>query len=72
VAFLYENNNQKLDVESEIVCIAPFPFELTESDEKTPSLKFSLGDLDSSSFSLDAVLQKGNREIEISFSRRII
>jgi uncharacterized protein (DUF2141 family) len=72
VAFLDENNNQKLDIESEIAGIAPFPFELTEGGENTPSLRFSLGDLDTSSFNLDAISQKGNREIEFSFSRRII
>jgi uncharacterized protein (DUF2141 family) len=72
VAFLDENNNQKLDIESEIAGIAPFPFELTERMENTPSLRFSLGDLDTSSFSLDAVLQRSNNEIEFSFSRRII
>jgi uncharacterized protein (DUF2141 family) len=72
VAFLDENNNQKLDVESEIAGIAHFPFKLAEGSENTPSLRFSLGDLDTSSFNLDAVSQKGNREIEFSFSRRII
>jgi len=72
VTFLDENNNQKLDIGSEIAGIAPFPFELTEGDENVSSLRFSLGDLDTSSFSLDAVSQKGNREIEFSFSRLII
>ncbi|MCL1967365.1 MAG: Ig-like domain-containing protein [Fibromonadales bacterium] len=72
VAFLDENNNQKLDIGGEITGIAPFPFNLAEGMENTPLLKFSLGDLDTSSFSLDAVLQKGNKEIEFSFSRRII
>ncbi|MDR2555124.1 MAG: Ig-like domain-containing protein [Fibromonadaceae bacterium] len=71
-AFLDDNNNQKLDIEGEIAGIAPFPFELTEVMENTPSLRFSLGDLDTSSFSLDAVSQKDNKEIELSFSRRII
>jgi len=68
-AFLDENNNQKLDVTSEIAGIVAFPFELTE---KPNLLKFSLGDLDTSSFSLDAVSQRGNREIELSFSRNTV
>jgi len=72
VAFLDENNNQKLDIENEIAGIAPFPFKLTEEMENAPSLRFSLGDLDTSSFNLDAVSQRGNKEIEFSFSRRII
>jgi len=72
VAFLDENNSQKLDIESEIAGIAPFPFKLAEEVENTPLLKFSLGDLDTSLFSLDAVSQKGNKEIELSFSRRIV
>jgi len=69
-AFLDENNNQKLDVTSEIAGIVAFPFELT--DAKTQSLKFSLGDLDTSSFSLDAISQRGNKEIEFSFSRNMV
>jgi len=69
-AFLDENNNQKLDAVSEIAGIAAFPFELTET--KVNLLKFSLGDLDTSSFSLDAVSQRGNREIELSFSRNTV
>ncbi|MDR2732659.1 MAG: Ig-like domain-containing protein [Fibromonadaceae bacterium] len=69
VAFLDENNNQRLDIESEIAGIAAFPFELNEEKKM---LGFSLGDLDTSSFSLDAVSQRGNREIEFSFSRRIV
>jgi len=72
VAFLDENNNQKLDVAGEIAGIAPFPFKLTEAGENIPSLKFSLGDLDTSSFSLDVISQRGNKEIEFSFSRPII
>jgi len=74
VAFLDENNNQKLDAENEIAGIATFPFKLTEpkKGKKLPSLKFSLGDLDTSSFSLDAVSQRGNKEIEFSFSRNTI
>jgi len=72
VAFLDENNNQKLDVESEIAGIAPFPYHLSEGSDSVPSLRFALGDLDTSSFSLDAVTQKSNREIEFSFSRLII
>jgi len=69
-AFLDENNNQKLDAVGEIAGIAAFPFELTEA--KINLLKFSLGDLDTSSFSLDAVSQRGNREIELSFSRNMV
>jgi len=69
-AFLDENNNQKLDATSEIAGIAPFPFELTET--KINLFKFSLGDLDTSSFSLDAASQRGNREIELSFSRNTV
>ncbi|MDR2582853.1 MAG: Ig-like domain-containing protein [Fibromonadaceae bacterium] len=74
VAFLDENNNQKLDAASEIAGIADFPFKLTEPKKgKTmPLLKFSLGDLDTSSFSLEAVSQRGNREIEFSFSRNTV
>jgi hypothetical protein len=72
VAFLDENNNQKLDIISEIAGIAPFPFKLTDGTENTPSLRFSLGDLDTSSFNLDVVSQRGNKEIEFSFSRLII
>jgi len=72
VAFLDENSNQKLDVESEIAGIAPFPYNLAEGSEDAPPLRFALGDLDTSSFSLDAVTQKSNREIEFSFSRLII
>jgi len=69
VAFLDENNNQRLDAEGEIAGIAAFPFALSEEVKK---LNFSLGDLDTSSFSLDAVSQRGNAEMEISFSRNII
>jgi len=69
-AFLDENNNQKLDAATEIAGIAAFPFELTEA--KINLLKFSLGDLDTSSFSLDAVSQRGNREVELSFSRNTV
>jgi uncharacterized protein (DUF2141 family) len=74
VAFLDENNNQKLDATSEIAGIASFPFELTEAGAKDhlPLIRFSLGDLDTSSFSLDAASQRGNREIELSFSRNIV
>ena len=70
VAFLDENNNQKLDAINEIAGIAVFPFELTEA--KVNMFRFSLGDLDTSSFSLDAVSQRGNREIELSFSRNTV
>jgi len=70
VAFLDENNNQKLDATSEIAGIATFPFKLTEA--KTKQFRFSLGDLDTSSFGLDAVSQRGNKEIEVSFSRNMI
>jgi len=69
-AFLDENNNQKLDAASEIAGIAAFPFELTETNVNL--FRFSLGDLDTSSFSLDAVSQRGNREIELSFSRKTV
>jgi uncharacterized protein (DUF2141 family) len=69
-AFLDENNNQKLDAASEIAGIAAFPFELTEA--KVNLFKFSLGDLDTSSFGLEAVSQRGNREIEVSFSRNTV
>jgi uncharacterized protein (DUF2141 family) len=74
VAFLDENNNQKLDATSEIAGIAAFPFKLTEakSGSNLPLLRFSLGDLDTSSFSLDAATQRGNREIELSFSRNTV
>jgi uncharacterized protein (DUF2141 family) len=68
-AFLDENNNQRLDAESEIAGIAEFPVELNENKKM---LRFSLGDLDTSSLSLDAVSQRGNKEIEFSFSRKII
>jgi len=73
-AFLDENNNQKLDAISEIAGIAAFPFKLKEPKKKDspPSLRFSLGDLDTSSFGLEAVSQRGNREIEFSFSRNIV
>jgi uncharacterized protein (DUF2141 family) len=69
VAFLDENRNQKLDAQSEIAGVAAFPFELGEEKKM---LRFSLGDIDTSSFSLDAVSQRGNTEIEFSFSRSII
>ena len=69
-AFLDENNNQKLDATGEIAGIAAFPFELTKT--KVNLSKFSLGDLDTSSFSLDAVSQRGNKEIELSFSRNTV
>ena len=69
LAFLDENNNQKLDAADEIAGVAAFPFEL---DEKKRTLKFSLGDLDTSSFSLEGASQRGNREIELSFSRNIV
>jgi uncharacterized protein (DUF2141 family) len=74
VAFLDENNNQKLDATSEIAGIADFPFKLTEAktSDDLPLLRFSLGDLDTSSFSLDAVSQRGNKEIEFSFSRNTV
>jgi len=74
VAFLDENNNQKLDASSEIAGIAKFPFKLNapKKNADLPLLKFSLGDLDTSSFSLDAVSQRGNNEIEVSFSRNTI
>jgi uncharacterized protein (DUF2141 family) len=68
-AFLDENNNQKMDVSSEIAGIASLAFELTEEKKL---LRFSLADLDSSSFNLDGVSQRGNREIEFSFSRNIV
>ncbi|MDR3000531.1 MAG: Ig-like domain-containing protein [Fibromonadaceae bacterium] len=69
VAFLDENNNQRLNVETEIAGIANFPFELTEEKKL---LRFSLGDLDTSSVTLEAVTQRGNREIELAFSRNIV
>jgi uncharacterized protein (DUF2141 family) len=69
VSFLDENNNQKLDIAGEIAGIAAFPFVLSQ-EKKT--LNFSLGDLDTSSISFDAVSQRGNREIEFSFSRSIV
>ena len=69
IAFLDENNNQRLDVESEIAGVAAFPFELSEEKKL---LNFSLGDLDTSSVTLDAISQRGNREIEFSFSRSIV
>ncbi|MCL2100108.1 MAG: Ig-like domain-containing protein [Fibromonadales bacterium] len=69
VAFLDENNNQRLDAGSEIAGIAAFPFELNEEKKQ---LLFSLGDLDTSSMTLDAVTQRGNREIEFSFSQSIV
>ncbi|MDR2579387.1 MAG: Ig-like domain-containing protein, partial [Fibromonadaceae bacterium] len=65
VAFLDENNNQRLDVQNEIAGVAAFPFELTEEKK---SLRFSLGDLDTSSVSLETVSQRGNRGVEFSFS----
>ncbi|MDR0517486.1 MAG: Ig-like domain-containing protein [Fibromonadaceae bacterium] len=68
-AFLDENNNQKIDVSSEVAGIASLSFELNE-EKKT--LRFSLGDLDTSSFNLNAVSQRSNREIEFSFSRDIV
>jgi uncharacterized protein (DUF2141 family) len=68
-AFLDGNNNQKMDISDEIAGIASLAFELT-SEKKL--LRFSLGDVDTSSFSLDAVSQKGNKEIEFSFSRSIV
>jgi len=73
-AFLDENNNQKLDATSEIAGIAAFPFELTaaKANDSLSPLKFSLGDLDTSSFSLDAISQRGNREMEFSFSRNTV
>ncbi len=69
VSFLDENNNQRLDMESEIAGIAAFPFKLNDEKKK---LNFSLGDLDTSSINLDAISQRGNKEIEFSFSRRIV
>jgi uncharacterized protein (DUF2141 family) len=69
VTFLDENNNQKLNIESEITGIAPFPFELNQEKKH---LRFSLGDLDTSSVFLDAVSQRGNKAVEFSFSRNII
>ena len=68
-AFLDENNNQKLDAESEIAGIAAFPFELSEEKKL---LRFSLGDLDTSSITLENVSQRGNGEIEFTFSRDIV
>jgi uncharacterized protein (DUF2141 family) len=68
-AFLDGNNNQKMDISDEVAGIAALAFELT--DEKK-LLRFSLGDVDTSSFTLDAVSQRGNREIELSFSRNIV
>ncbi|MDR2594788.1 MAG: Ig-like domain-containing protein [Fibromonadaceae bacterium] len=74
VAFLDENNNQKLDATSEIAGIADFPFKLNapRKGDSLPLLRFSLGDLDTSSFSLDAVSQRGNKEVEVSFSRNMV
>jgi len=69
VAFLDENNNQRLDTDGEIAGVAAFPFELGEEKQL---LGFSLGDLDTSSMTLDGVSQRGNREIEFSFSRFIV
>ncbi|MCL2283990.1 MAG: Ig-like domain-containing protein [Fibromonadales bacterium] len=69
VAFLDGNKNQRLDAESEIAGVAEFPFELNEEKKL---LRFSLGDLDTSSLTLDAVSQRGNSEIEFSFSRHIV
>ena len=69
IAFLDDNNNQRLDTEGEIAGIAAFPFELNEEKKQ---LRFSLGDLDTSSVSLDAISQRGNNEIEFSFSGRIV
>jgi len=69
IAFLDDNNNQRLDTEGEIAGIAAFPFELSEEKKL---LRFSLGDLDTASVSLDAISQRGNNEIEFSFSRRIV
>ncbi len=69
VAFLDENNNQRLDVDGEIAGIAKFPFALSEEKKM---LLFSLGDMDTSSVSFDAVSQRGNRGIEFSFSRGIV
>ncbi|MCL2206628.1 MAG: Ig-like domain-containing protein [Fibromonadales bacterium] len=69
VAFLDGNNSQKLDMDSEIAGVATFPFELNEEKQL---LSFSLGDLDTSSMTLDGVSQRGNREIEFSFSRFIV
>jgi uncharacterized protein (DUF2141 family) len=68
-AFLDGNNNQKMDISDEIAGIASLAFELT--DEKK-LLRFSLDDVDTSSFSLDAASQRGNGEIEFSFSRNIV
>jgi uncharacterized protein (DUF2141 family) len=68
-AFLDGNNNQKMDIADEIAGIASLAFELTKEKKL---LRFSLGDLDTSSFSLDAVSQRGNAEIEFSFSRSIV
>jgi uncharacterized protein (DUF2141 family) len=68
-AFLDGNNNQRMDISDEVAGIASLAFELT--DEKK-WLRFSLGDVDTSSFSLDGVSQRGNREIELSFSRSIV
>ena len=74
VAFLDENNNQKLDATSEIAGIEKFPFKLNapKKGDSLPLIRFSLGDLDTSSFSLDAVSQRGNKEIEVSFSRNMV
>jgi len=69
VAFLDENNNQRLNMESEIAGIAAFPFELNKEKKL---LRFSLGDLDTSLVNLDGVSQNGNREIEFTFSRRMV
>lgn len=73
-AFLDENNNQKIDATSEIAGISPYPFELKEvkENEEIQMLNFSLGDLDTTSVSLDDVSQRGNNEIEFAFSRDII
>jgi len=74
VAFLDEDNNQKLDEINEIAGIAKFPFKLNTPKKSGifPLIKFSLGDLDTSSFSLDAVSQRGNKEVEVSFSRNMV
>jgi uncharacterized protein (DUF2141 family) len=68
-AFLDGNNNQKMDIADEIAGIASLAFELT-SEKKL--LRFSLGDVDTSSFALDLVSQRSNKEIELSFSRNIV
>ncbi|GHV16423.1 hypothetical protein AGMMS49938_16420 [Fibrobacterales bacterium] len=69
LAFLDENNNQKLETDLEIAGVAKYPVVIDGGDLQ---LNFSLGDLDTSSISLDATSQRGNSEIELSFSRNVL